>query len=315
MGGCKAKGAPSFPSCSPHSCLHTALRPSSSEESEDKDCQCSYGGSGSWLSKQRASSGDIDLRMVLIYIVILDARIEFSHLAQAHSWVRMSEAEHEIETCVRKSMRNWITSGLEGLYVELYQMMQGQVAFGTRLRQGMAGDQALIDQRLRAKFIEIRGQGAAGQSSSCATETLSPVIFGNVKKHGGPTFETKSARIVDRACLIDLQTKMRQVLNHTGGLTAGPSSPSSSTPSLSSQPTHVGLINRITVSRAGEFTCPVRVGAILLASPVPPPPLGPGRGRRWLRIGAVGNSPVTPNLQLLVRRHKMSRWLRLPHGR
>ncbi|GAX86324.1 hypothetical protein CEUSTIGMA_g13736.t1 [Chlamydomonas eustigma] len=201
------------------------------------------------------------------------------------------EAEEELQRAVGRALNNWSTPGLEHFYIQLYLMDLNQPRRITALmRSGLAGDREAVNACLRAKYEEIQYKSGPSSHES--------VVIGGQR---GPLLEGRPLRLVDRACLTEMQTQLweqlelhvdnskKQVTSMKKGAHLPPNSSQYNGASGSSEqagarvarvgttamgvhadeegrPTYAAFVERLAVSRSGDFTCPVRCGAVLMGA-------------------------------------------------
>ncbi|KAG1658030.1 hypothetical protein FOA52_014342 [Chlamydomonas sp. UWO 241] len=170
------------------------------------------------------------------------------------SVARSSECDHEMGSTVRRALRNWSTSGLERFYLALFQMMQlGVWEIGTLLRAGLPDGAGANDTPLLAAAAAIRRRARRSE--------LLGLTGG---RGGGEAWRGRGRRLLERSTLSDLQRHMNDVLRLPTGNGSGASSSSGG-----GRACHVALVRDLAVSRSGDFTCPVRAGAILMGCLLP----------------------------------------------
>ncbi|GAX81046.1 hypothetical protein CEUSTIGMA_g8481.t1 [Chlamydomonas eustigma] len=198
------------------------------------------------------------------------------------------EAEEELQRAVGRALNNWGTPGLEHFYIQLYLMDLNQPRRITALmRSGLAGDREAVNACLHAKYEEIQYKSGPSSHES--------VVIGGQR---GPLLEGRPLRLVDRACLTEMQTQLweqlelhvdnskKQVTSMKKGAHLPPNSSQYNGASGSSEqagarvgttamgvhadeegrPTYAAFVERLAVSRSGDFTCPVRCGAVLMGA-------------------------------------------------
>eukprot|EP00798_Chlamydomonas_sp_ICE-L_P002637 gene2637-5010_t len=139
-----------------------------------------------------------------------------------------------------KTLRNWSTQGLEHFYTQLYDNLEANLPVGDMLMHGMAqmGEENVEAARdkLRAKYEQILALAQAGRDEANGGGELDICGLSEAPYH----------RLVHRGVLQSAVQTLKEI--------------------------GAAVFDTLTVSRAGELTCPVSCGVILVGTVTPTAP-------------------------------------------